>query len=330
MRHEKIVVLGGTGFIGRYVVARLAAQGRRVVVPTRRAQNAREIQSLPTVEVVTADIHELASLQRVLSGSDAVINLVGLLHDGRGDPYGAGFAQAHVSLPRRLVTACPQVGIRRLVHLSALGVDLVARNPSMYLRSKADGEHAVDQSFLDWTVLRPSVVFGPEDQFLNLFARLLPIAPCFPLAGASCRFAPVYVGDVAAAIIAALDEPASFGQTYELAGPQIFTLQQLVLWVGQVTGHRRPVLPLSATLGRLQAWCLEHLPGPTLMSVDNIDSMAVDQVPSGKVPCFPALLGIEPQALSELAPTWLAAQSEMRHGVGHFLPLRARGHRGLR
>ena len=197
----------------------------------------------------------------------------------------------------------------------------------MYLRSKADGERAIEQSLTDWTILRPSVVFGPDDQFLNLFAGLLRLAPIMPLAGASCRFQPVYVGDVVAAIAAALDEASTIGKTIELAGPEIFTLSELVAWVGRVSGHPRPIIPLSAGLGKLQAWFIEHLPGPTLMSRDNVDSMAVDNVVSGDLACFPPELGVRPVALSTIVPTWLATDADARHGVGHYINLRERRNR---
>jgi len=325
MRHERVVVLGGCGFIGRHLVARLVAQGRRVIVPTRRAEHGRDLKFLPTVEIVEADINDAQSLVRLLAGNDAVVNLIGVLHDGHGDPYGEGFAAAHVALPRRLVSLCARAGIRRLVHISALGVQLEGRCPSMYLRSKADGERAVEQSSLDWTILRPSVVFGPDDAFLNLFARLLRLAPVMPLAGADCRFQPVYVGDVVAAIAQTIDEPSLIGQTCELAGPEVFSLAELVRWVGLVSGHPRAVVPLPAALGRLQAWALQHMPGPTLMSVDNVDSMSVDNVASGRLACFPPVLGITTVALTQIAPTWLAPDADLRHGVGHYLKLRARG-----
>jgi len=326
MRHERIVVLGGTGFIGRHLVARLVAQGCRVIVPTRRSEHGRDLKFLPTVEIVQTDIHDSAALTRLLAGCDAVVNLIGVLHDRPGEPYGEAFARAHVALPRRLVEACGRAQIRRLVQVSALGVQLDRRGPSMYLRSKADGERAVEQSLLDWTILRPSVVFGPDDRFLNLFAGLLKLAPVMPLAGASCRFQPVYVGDVVAAIAAALDEASTIGKTIELAGPEVFTLADLIAWVGRVIGHPRPIFPLSPGLGKLQAWFLEHLPGPTLMSRDNVDSMSVDNVASGVLPCFPPELGVRPVALSSMAPTWLAPGSDARHGVGHFVSLRERGH----
>jgi NADH dehydrogenase len=326
MRHRRIVILGGTGFIGRHLAARLVARGAHVVVPTRRSEHARDLKFLPTLEVLQADLHDSASFTRVLAGSDAVVNLIGILHGGRGIPYGEGFARAHVALPRRLVEAMGRAQVHRLVHVSALGVQLEQTGPSMYLRSKADGERAVEQSLVDWTIFRPSVVFGPDDRFLNLFAQLQALAPLVPLAGARCRFQPVYVDDVVSAIVAALEDSNSIGQTIELAGPEVFTLAQLVGWVGRVSGHPRPILALPDLWARLQAWVFEHLPGPPLISRDNLDSMRVDNVASGRVPCFPPTLGVVPQALSALAPTWLAPQVAARHGAGQFIRLRDRGH----
>jgi uncharacterized protein YbjT (DUF2867 family) len=201
MSLARIVVLGGSGFVGRATLAQLVARsgggGERLVVPTRRLAQVRAIQSLPTVEPLQADVHDDAQLQRLLAGADAVVNLVAILHGSQ-----AAFEHVHVTLPRRLAAACRAAGVGRLVHVSALGV--AADAPSRYLRSKAAGEEALRASGIGATVLRPSVIFRAEDRFLNLFAAMQAFAPVVPLAGAAARFQPVWVEDVARAIVACL------------------------------------------------------------------------------------------------------------------------------
>jgi len=320
MKSNRILVVGGSGFVGRHVVARLSAQNRRVVVPTRRLERARHLMPLPTVDVTTGSVADDAGVDALLAGCDALINLAGILHGSAGDPYGPEFAQAHVELPRRLAQACVRNGVRRFVHVSALGVPQAdgAVAPSMYLRSKADGERAVRETAgLDWTIFRPSVVFGPEDGFLNMFARMQRLLPVVPLARAGTRFQPVYVGDVAQAIVNALDDRATFGGTYELAGPEVFTLEELVRLAGRWCGHPRPVWRLPYTLGQIQAAVLGSMPGPTLMSPDNFDSMSVDNVASG--PIAPEL-GIVPTPIAAVAPAYLARRSRYNEE-------RARAHR---
>jgi len=320
MKPTTILVVGGTGFVGRHVVARLSALNRRIVVPTRRLERARHLMLLPTVDVVSGSVADDAGVDALMQGCDAVINLVGILHGSEGEPYGPEFALAHVELPRRLAQACVRHGVRRFVHVSALGVpdDDATAAPSMYLRSKADGERAIRETpDLDWTVFRPSVVFGPEDRFLNMFASMQRLLPVVPLARARTRFQPVFVGDVAQAIVNALDNPATFGKTYELAGPDVCTLEELVRLAGRWSGHPRHVWQLPYTLGQLQAGVLGALPGPTLMSKDNFDSMSVDNVATG--PIAPEL-GVVPTPMAAVAPQYLARR-------GRFNEERARAHR---
>jgi NADH dehydrogenase len=310
MQASRILIVGGSGFLGRHVVARLSAQNRRVIVPTRRRERARHLVLLPTVEVVQTAISTDQELDALVSRSDAVVNLVGLLHSRWGEPYGPDFAAAHVELPRRLAASCARTGVRRLVHVSALGVQEDATAlPSMYLRSKSDGERAIRETpGVDWTILRPSVVFGPEDQFLNMFAKLQRLFPVMPIARPDARFQPVYVGDVAQAVVRALDDAATVGKTYELAGPEVFTLEELVRLAGRWSGHPRPVVGLPYTLGQLQSSLLEFAPGPTLMSRDNFDSMKVDNVASG--PIAPEL-GIVPTPLGAVAPLYLPRRGRL-------------------
>lgn len=286
MRYPTVLVIGGSGFIGSHIVARLSAAGHQVIVPTRRLQRARHLLVLPTVRIVEADIHDDAALDRLLAQADAVINLVGVLHSKPGHPWGLQFERAHVELPARIAKACIRHGVKRCLHMSALGVASDA--PSMYLRSKAAGEQRMQTvPELQVTSFRPSVVFGPEDQFLNVFARMQAVLPVMVLGGASAKFQPVFVGDVAQAFVDALEDPHSIGKVYELVGPHIYSLRELVRLAGVYAGHARPLIALPASLARMQAFLLEHMPGGPIMSRDNLDSMKADNVASGQYPLPP-------------------------------------------
>ena len=251
VRHQDILVIGGSGFVGLHVVNRLVGRGLKVTVPVRRRAAAGHLITLPTVDVVEADVHDDTVLDQLLAGRDAVINLVGILQGSRGMPYGPEFARAHVELPRRIVVRCRLHGVRRYLHMSALGAD--SKGPSMYQRSKGDGEAAVRDSGLDWTIFQPSVIFGPEDRFLNTFAALASIAPVLPIAGAETRFQPICVDDVADAFVNALDEPRTIHKAYELAGPRIYTLRELVQFaadgLGASASSRRPARRARASAG---------------------------------------------------------------------------------
>lgn len=305
MRHSSILLIGGSGFIGSHIAARLCAAGRRVIVPTRRLERAKHLLVLPTVQVTEGDVYNQATLDNYLTQVDAVINLVGVLHSRPARPWGPAFEQAHVALPRLLAHACARHGVRRVLQMSALGA--AADGPSMYSRSKAAGERILlDAKGLQLTAFRPSVVFGPEDNFLNTFASLQAIAPLMAVGGADAKFQPVYVGDVAQSFVDALDDATTFGKVYELVGPHVYTLRQLVQLAGQYSGHRRPVIGLPNALARIQAFMLEHLPGPTLMSRDNLDSMKVDNVASGRYPLPPHW---KPTPLEAIAPDYLRPQA---------------------
>lgn len=313
---KNVLVLGGTGFVGRHVCEQLHRLGWRITVPTRRAANAALVQHLPRVLVREADVHDDAQLTALLRGHDAVVNLVAILHGSE-----AAFERAHVALPEKLVRACAAAGVARVVHVSALGVAL--DGPSRYQRSKARGEQVLlegaRQHGLALTLLRPSVIFGAGDRFLNLFARLQASLPVMPLAGASARFQPVWVNDVARAVAACLDDPqyarSSVGQTIECTGPQVFTLAELVRTAGRLGSRQRPVLPLPRALGRLQAGVMELLPGEPLMSRDNLDAMRTDNVASGQLPGLESL-GIRPAALATVAPGYLGEQGGRSHLLG--------------
>ncbi|HEY9278548.1 MAG TPA: complex I NDUFA9 subunit family protein [Eoetvoesiella sp.] len=301
----RVLVIGGTGFIGRHLVARLVAAGHAVYVPTRLYQRGRDLLVFPSAHLLEANIHDDTALEQLLAESDAVINLVGILHSRRGQPYGADFAHVHVELPRRIAAACRKVGVKRLLHVSALGAS--ASGPSQYQRSKAAGEAALIQEFQSYagaayTIFRPSVVFGPEDNFMNMFARLARWLPVVPLAGAKARLQPIYVGDVADVIAGALNNPQTYGRIYPLAGLTVYTLGELVSLAARWSGHPRRVLPLPMAIGRLQALFFESLPGEPIMSRDNLDSLKVDNL--SPEPMAPEL-GVIPTPLESVAPRYL-------------------------
>lgn len=301
MSAPRILVLGGSGFVGRQVCEQLARLGWHITVPTRRAVNAAKVQSLPGLTVLEASVHSEADLARLMPGHDAVVNLVAVLHGSE-----TRFEQVHVELPAKIVRAMQHAGVQRLVQVSALGADL--QGPSKYQRSKARGEAVLQGAGLQLTVLRPSVIYGAEDKFLNLFADLQGIAPFMPLAGSGTRFQPVWVGDVARAVVTCLQKPETIGQTYELCGPDVLTLGQLVKqagqWAGVNQGRGRPVIALPMWVGWLQAAAMELAPGDPLMSRDNLASMKVDNVATGLLPGL-AALGITAASVAGVAPTYL-------------------------
>jgi uncharacterized protein YbjT (DUF2867 family) len=310
MFHEKLCVLGGGGFVGRHLVSLLASQGRRVWVPSRRPARIKDLTVLPTVELVEADVHEPSTLDRLLQGVDAVVNLVGILH---GSP--ADFQRAHVDLPARIVEACRRQGVARLVHMSALGADPGSR--SVYQQTKARGEALVlaageGEGGVAVTAFRPSVIFGPGDRFLNLFARLMRLAPAVPLAGAAARFQPVYVGDVARAFALSLDLPETHGRVFPLCGPGVYTLERLVRMAGTAAGVERPILPLGWGASYLFARIMELKPGAKLMTRDNYYAMRQDNVCAEG---FPPIFGM-PVSL-EAAIGYLG-QADPRRSYGPF------------
>lgn len=315
---KNILLIGGSGFLGSHVAQRLAAQGHRVTVPTRHRERARHLLVLPTVEAVETDVHDEARLAELVAGRDAVINCVGILHSRYGLPYGPDFARAHVELPKKIAAACRAAGVRRLLHVSALNADV--NGPSQYLRSKGEGEAVLRAAgeALDLTIFRPSVIFGPDDAFLNLFAALQRRFPLLPLGNTQARFQPVYVEDVAQAIVASLDRCDAFGQAYCCCGPRVYTLAELVRYVGEQIGRPRPIIALPEALARIQAGLLELLPNPP-MSVDNLDSMDVDSVCPGdeRLP-----FGAAPTALEAVAPEYLAAKAPRYRYYGYRLKAR--------
>lgn len=302
---KKVLILGGTGFVGTHVCEKLNQLSCSITVATRHSAKAGHLQTMPMVTVLEADVHDPAALAALVAGHDAVVNLIAILHGTE-----AAFEKAHVQLPQKLVQACQQSGVRRIVHISALGASL--ESASMYQRTKARGEAVLRGSGLDVTLLRPSVIFGAEDKFLNAFAGLQAMFPVIPLAASSARFQPVWVEDVARAVVRCLPDSHTVGQIFEACGPDVFTLKELVQLAGRYAGINggkgRPVIALPDALARLQAWAMELAPGEPLLSRDNLDAMKTDNVASGQLPGLQAL-GITPAALEAIAPTYLGALS---------------------
>ncbi len=295
MNMQGVCILGGTGFVGRHLIYRLAERGYRVRVLTRRRECHRDLLVLPSLELIEADIHDPQVLAQHFAGCEAVINLVGILNEKGHN--GHGFYRVHVELTHKIADACHKQNIKRLLHMSALNAD-ARQGLSFYLRSKGQGEDFLHNAQnLHVTSFRPSVIFGPEDSFFNRFAKLLKIAPwLFPLACPNARFAPVYVDDVAQAFAHALQDRHSFGRRYDLCGPHTYTLKQLVEYTASVIGVRRRVIGLSDFLSRWQARIFEYLPGKPF-SWDNYQSLKIDSVCGGDLP-----FGIQPTPLEAVVP----------------------------
>jgi NADH dehydrogenase len=302
MSTHKICLLGGTGFVGKRLAARLSEAGHDIVIFTLHRERQRDLLVLPTVRLVQGDVYDPEFLRKQLEDRDTVINLVGILNEKGRD--GRGFARAHTELPEKIVEACRQTGVTRLLHMSALHASPAA--PSHYLRTKAMGEDAVHRAEnpdFHVTSFRPSVIFGPGDGFLNRFAGLLRLTPgVFPLACPQARFQPVYVEDVVRAFVESLDNHKTFGQHYDLCGPKVYTLREIVEYVARLIGRRVCIIGLNDALSYLQAATLEFVPGKPF-SLDNYRSLKVDSVCEQG---FPAVFGITPASLEQIAPAYLA------------------------
>jgi uncharacterized protein YbjT (DUF2867 family) len=297
----KITVIGGTGFVGSCLVTKLDQAGYQVKVLARRRETAKHLILLPNVQVINCDISNNQALKDALKDSDAVINLVGILHETSNN----SFENIHHQLPRRVAQLCEELDITRLLHMSALQANKYA--PSAYLKSKAAGEAAVNEfsKKLDITIFKPSVIFGRGDSFINLFANLVKYLPVIALAKPNAKFQPIWVEDVAQCFVNALENTSTYGKSYELGGPQIYTLKALVQKVMDILGKQRPIIGLNDTLSMAQGFMLELMP-IKLMTRDNIRSMQVDSITSQPIATE---LGVTPTALEVVVPEYLLNSS---------------------
>lgn len=294
----KIAVLGGTGFVGRALLARLAVEGHALTVLSRNPHAHLDRLLPPGTQVACGDVYDPEFLKAHFQGQDVVVNLVGILNE-RGD-NGRGFQRAHVGLTKLVVAACQLAGVRRLLQMSSLNA---GRGDSFYLKSRGEAEAVVKASGLDWTIFQPSVIFGPGDGFFCRFAALLKLSPVLPLARAGTRFAPVFVGDVVEAMRRSLHERRTVGQVYELYGPEVFTLGELVRLTARQLGLKRLVLPLPDALGRLQGLLFDFVPGKPFSS-DNFRSLKLDSV--GAIDGLHQL-GIPPTRIGQQLPAILGS-----------------------
>ena len=311
MSIRNVLIIGGNGFVGSSIANRLADRNIKVTVPTRRRERRRDLLLLPNIEQVEADVNDEATLVSLMAGHDVVINLVGVLNsrDSRL-PYGKAFADAHVELPKKIVAACRKAGVRRLLHMSALNA--AVDGPSEYLRSKGEGEALVlaanGADGLDVTVFRPSVIFGVGDSFLSLFAGFVRGLPFFPLGYGHAKFQPVFVGDVTESFLRSMEARESFGRAYDLVGPQVYTLRQLVDYVNALCGKHCRVIALPEFWALMQAGILSLLPKPPL-TPDNLRSMEVDSVSADAVMPF----GVTATPLESVAPSYILGRAPRVH-----------------
>jgi uncharacterized protein YbjT (DUF2867 family) len=296
-----VTVFGGGGFIGRHIVQRLAAAGHSIRIAGRDTERAARLCTMGGVGQITpiaASITDEASSARAVAGADIVINLVGILFESRaGD-----FQRIQAEGAGRVARLAAAAGAKQFLHLSAIGAD--AASPSLYAQTKAAGEAAVLAAFPGAIILRPSVVFGAEDQFFNRFAGLAALLPFMPVVAGETRFQPVYVGDVADAAMAALADPAASGKVFELGGPRVMSMRQVLRYILDVTGRQRPMIALPGGFVRLQARLGELLPTPPLTR-DQLILLGKDNVVSPNALGFQAL-GIEPKAVEAIVPSYLA------------------------
>ncbi len=301
MSNSAICVLGGTGFVGHSLIARLATGRQQLRVATRYREDHRDLLVNPNLELIKCDVHDPRTLDMLVNGCSTIINLVGILNESGHD--GKGFYRAHSELTDSVVAACVRNKVSRLVYLSALNADS-EKGPSHYLRSKGEAEKIIRRAGADlvFNILQPSVIFGPNDSFTNRFARLLAVLPVFPLAMPRTRMAPVYVEDVVSTIMRCLGDQKLNGKTLQLGGPQVYSLKEIVQLIAKSMGRRRLVIGLPDGLSRIQASVLEYLPGKPF-SRDNFRSLQAHSICTDD--SF-ARLGIKPDSFARLIPRWLA------------------------
>lgn len=299
---KNILIIGGAGFVGQAIAHELSKANNRILIPTRQKKGLDNLRTNPSVQILDSNEYSqeaLASWMRQLGPEGVVINLAGILHDRQGTPYGPAFKATHVDLTKSIIETMKSAGLKRYLHMSALGASV--NGPSMYSRSKGEAENLVKNSGLNWTIFRPSVIFGEKDQFINLFGKLQKFAPILPLAGANVLFQPVSVNDVAKAFAKAVNMHESISKAYDLGGPKTYTLAQIVQFAGKRVGSARAIISLPNWAGYLQALMLEFAPGATMMSRDNLASMKQDNILQADQPnCLKNVFGIEPTHLEAL------------------------------
>lgn len=306
---RKITVLGGSGFVGRHLIARLVSAGHSVRVLTRYRERQRHLLVLPTVEVIQTDIHHPPALEHYFYAQDVVINLVGILNEKRDN--GLGFRHAHVDLTEKVIHACQKLGVRRLLHMSALHAD-AENGSSYYLKSKGEAQKLVHAAReLEVTSFCPSVIFGPGDSFFNNFAKLIRMSPgVVPLACGDARFAPVYVGDIAELMLKSLSDAETIGQSYNLCGPKIYTLKQLVEYTAELIKSRRKVVSLGKMPSWLMANFFQYLPLFKPITRDNYRSLQTDSVCADR---FPDIFDLMPKSVEEIVPIYLGGRGSRQY-----------------
>lgn len=296
MSKSRVTLLGGTGFVGTQLSCRLAQEFDEVVLLTRHSQRSRALRILPNVVCEQTDVHDAAKLEKALSGSDVVVNLVGILNTA-GSSSANTFGGAHAELTKKVVDACSALGIKRYLHMSALNAD-ADKGTSEYLRSKGMAENTVKSSkSLNWTMFQPSVIFGEKDSFFNRFAGLLAALPVFPLACPDARMAPVHVGDVVESMMASINDTGTYKQSIQLCGPTDYSLQELVEFTASTCGLKRKIIRLPDGVSKLQARIMEFVPGKPF-SRDNYLSLQTDAVCSDDC-------ARQPTSIQAVVPTYL-------------------------
>lgn len=306
---KQICLLGGTGFVGSALAQQLSVAGYSVKVLTRRREGSKHLILLPNVTVVECDVMNDAALSLALKGCDVVINLIGILHSTKK----MSFEKMHAELPKRVTKICLKLGIGRFIHMSALRADLKA--PSHYLRSKAEGENYVlsQSKKLHVTVFKPSIIFGRGDGFINLFAHLIKLLPVILLAKPKAKFQPIFVEDVAAAFVACIGNSQTYGKSYDLGGPKVYTLAEIIKFVSTTLNKKRIVIGLNNLFSYTQAFAMELLP-IKLMTRDNVRSMEVDSTCEQP---FPDYLNFTPVAMESIVPEYLLNENP-RNAYNHY------------
>lgn len=303
----RIVLIGASGFFGRHLLKALTSDQHHCLVLTRAAVRRGCVDMLPGVELAQADVYDQASLVKHIDGADAVVSMAGILNEAGS---GNGFQKVHVDLVEGIVKACREAGVTRLLHVSALNA---GKGKSKYLKSKGEAEAillAADD--LNVSIFQPSVIFGRGDNFFNMFAAMLKLMPMMPLACPGARLQPVYAGDVATVMAASLDDPMTWGKSYELAGPQVFTLKELVQWTARTLGKRRLVIGLPKPLSAAMAMLMGMVPGKP-MSWDNYLSLQTDNISSRNDFSY---FHIEPKSIEVIVPYYLTGSSKQRRLQG--------------